>query len=131
MGEHIADRVIKLMTREAINAVGAKALVLGLAFKENCPDIRNTKVTDLVAALLGYHIEVDVYDPWVDPCDVHAELSMVKEPVQDTYDVIIVAVAHDQFVALGADGIKAFGKQNHVLFDVKNCLPPGAATDRL
>ncbi|MCZ6658073.1 MAG: Vi polysaccharide biosynthesis UDP-N-acetylglucosamine C-6 dehydrogenase TviB [Gammaproteobacteria bacterium] len=133
MGEHVADRIIKLMTQHRINVVGAKALILGLAFKENCPDIRNTKVIDLVAALKRYHVDIDVHDPWVnsaEACREH-ELSLILEPAADTYDVIVVAVAHDQFVALGADGIKAFGKEHHVLFDVKNCLPRAAVTDRL
>ncbi len=133
MGEHVVDRIIKLMTREAINVVGAKALILGLAFKENCPDIRNTKVIDIVSALRGYHVEVDVYDPCVDAAEACAEheLSLVREPLAGTYDAIVLAVAHDQFIALGADGIKAFGKTNHVLFDVKNCLPRSAVTGRL
>ena len=133
MGEHVADRIIKLMTRERINVVGAKALILGLAFKENCPDIRNTKVIDIVTALRGYHVDVDVFDPWVDAaaaCAEH-ELSLVQEPRAGHYDAIVLAVAHDQFVALGVEGIKAFGKTPHVLFDVKNCLPQADVTGRL
>ena len=133
MGEHVADRIIKLMTRERINVVGAKALILGLAFKENCPDIRNTKVIDIVTALRGYHVDVDVFDPWVDPAAACAEhdLSLVQEPRAGRYDAIVLAVAHDQFVALGAEGIKAFGKTPHVLFDIKNCLPQADVTGRL
>ena len=88
---------------------------------------------DIVTALRGYHVDVDVFDPWVDAaaaCAEH-ELSLVQEPRAGHYDAIVLAVAHDQFVALGAEGIKAFGKTPHVLFDVKNCLPQADVTGRL
>jgi UDP-N-acetyl-D-galactosamine dehydrogenase len=133
MGELIADRIVKLMTRQEINVVGSRALVLGLAFKENCPDIRNTRVVDVVNAFQAYHMDVEIYDPWVDPRDAcrEYEINMVTKPAVGRYDAIVLAVAHDAFIELGADAINAFGKPNHVLFDVKHCLPRASVTARL
>jgi len=133
MGEHIVDRVIKLMTREKIHVVDANILIMGLAFKENCPDIRNTRVIDLVRALDEYHANVDVYDPWVDPEDAQREygISTISTLREGHYDAIIVAVAHDQIRALGGDGIRALGKSQCVVFDVKNTLPKNSVSARL
>ncbi len=133
MGEHIVDRVIKLMTREKIHVVDANILIMGLAFKENCPDIRNTRVIDLVRALDEYHANVDVYDPWVDPEDAQREygISTISTLREGHYDAIIVAVAHDQIRALGGDGIRALGKPQCVVFDVKNTLPKNSVSARL
>lgn len=99
-------------------------MVLGLSFKENCPDIRNTKVIDIIKELQEYHIDVDVYDPWVDASAAQHEygLTMIEELDDGLYDAIILAVAHQQFVALGAAAIRALGKAQHVLYDLKYIL---------
>jgi len=133
MGEYVADRVMKLMTRGGINVVNSRLLVLGLAFKENCPDIRNTRVVDLVAALRSYNAHVDVYDPWVSPADARAEygIDLIEQPQAGDYDGIVLAVAHKQFVELGPQAIRQFGKPEHVLFDIKQALPAGQVTARL
>jgi UDP-N-acetyl-D-galactosamine dehydrogenase len=133
MGEHVAQRVVKLMTQRRIHAAGAHILVLGLAFKENCPDLRNTRVVDVVREFESYHATVEVHDPWVDAAAARHEygLDLVPELVPGRYDAIVLAVAHRQFVALGADGIRALGKPGSVLFDVKQVLPRERVDDRL
>ena len=130
MGEHIAERVVKLMAKNAINLVGARVLILGLAFKENCPDIRNTKVVDVYEALRSYHLSLDVYDPWVDGDDAIREygIKTIGEPAKNAYDAIILAVAHNEFLALSIDSLTT---RNHVVFDVKHVLPPECVTERL
>lgn len=133
MGEHIADRLVKLMTRTGINMVGARVLVMGLAFKENCPDIRNTKVIEVVRALEDYNARVDVYDPWVSAEEAMEEYAInpIAQPEADSYDAIVLAVAHREFVAMGAEQIRSLAREKHVLFDVKNTLPKSAVTARL
>ncbi len=133
MGQHVAQRVIKLMTQRRIHAAGANILVLGLAFKENCPDLRNTRVTDVVAEFVDYHAQVDVYDPWVNAAEARHEygLTLVPEPIPGKYDAIILAVAHRQFLEMGAERLRALGKPGCVLFDVKQALPRAAVDDRL
>ncbi len=133
MGGYVADQVIKLMLRRGMNPVHARILVLGLAFKENCPDLRNTRVVDIVAALQDYSAEVDVFDPWVDAAQAQHEygLSPISAPQQGAYDAIIVAVAHDEFRALGAEGIRALGKPESIIYDVKYVLPREAIDGRL
>ncbi len=133
MGSHVAQRVIKLMTQRRIHAAGANVLVLGLAFKENCPDLRNTRVVDVVAEFKSYDANVDVHDPWVSADDARHEygLELVSELVPGKYDAMILAVAHRQFIELGADGIRALGKPGCVLFDVKQVLPREKVDDRL
>jgi UDP-N-acetyl-D-galactosamine dehydrogenase len=133
MGNHVAERVIKLMIQRRIHAAGARVLVLGLAFKENCPDLRNTRVVDVVAAFRGFHAEVDVHDPWVSAAEAEHEydLRLTAELVPGTYDAIVLAVAHREFVELGAERIRALGKPGCVLFDVKQVLPREAVDDRL
>ena len=133
MGPYIANEVIRLMVRKGINPVHARILILGLAFKENCPDLRNTRVVDIVHALQGYDAHVDVHDPWVDADEAEHEYAIrpIATPAADTYDAIIVAVGHHQFVELGAAGIRAFGKQAAVVYDVKCVLPRAAVDGRL
>ncbi len=133
MGGHVVDRVIKLMTQHKIHVVDANILIMGLAFKENCPDIRNTRVVDLIRELDGYHANVDVYDPWVDPKEAQREygISTIGTLRNGHYDAIILAVAHDQIRALGGDGIRALGKSQCVVFDVKNTLPKNSVSARL
>lgn len=132
MGHHIVERLIKRMTRTGINVVGSRVLILGLAFKENCPDIRNTRVVDLIRALGDYNVQVDVHDPWVDPDAAQHEYAVqLCTPESGVYDAVILAVAHDEFRQLGADGIKRLAKPDHVVFDIKHVLPKGLATERL
>ncbi len=130
---YVASQVIKLMIAKGLQPGTARILILGLTFKENCPDVRNTKVVDVVAELASYGGTVDVHDPWVDPEEAREEygIELVAEPRQGAYDVVIIAVGHKQFKALGADGIRAFGKDNCVLYDVKYVLPRDQADDRL
>jgi len=132
MGAYVANEVIRLMVRKGINPVNAKVLVLGLAFKENCPDLRNTRVVDIIEALQGYNARVDVCDPWVDAAEAKHEygLSLCK-PGEGEYDAIIVSVGHEEFRKLGAAGIRAHGKPGAVLYDVKYVLPREAVDGRL
>lgn len=134
IGDHIADRLVKLMLKKGINVLKARILIMGFTFKENCPDLRNTRVVDIVEALTQYNALVDIYDPWVDPHEVMAEygLGCLSEvPTQAEYDAVVIAVAHSQFAVLGHEGIAAMGKPNAVIFDVKSILPPGTADGRL
>ena len=133
MGRHVAQRVIKLMNQRRVHAADARVLILGLTFKENCPDLRNTRVVDVVDEFRSYNAQVDVHDPWVDAGEAKAEygLDLVADPARGHYDAVILAVSHHQFVTLGADGVRAFGKPGAVLFDVKQALPRGAVDDRL
>ncbi|GAB3317710.1 nucleotide sugar dehydrogenase [Luteimonas notoginsengisoli] len=125
MGSHVSERVVKLMQQRGFQTAGARVLVLGLAFKENCPDLRNTRVVDIIRELKSYNAEVDVHDPWVASAHAEAEygLSLIEEPAPGSYDAVVLAVAHDRFVALGAEGVRAFAKPGAVLFDVKRALP--------
>jgi UDP-N-acetyl-D-galactosamine dehydrogenase len=133
MGAFVATQTVRLMASRKINPVGAKILVLGLAFKENCPDVRNTRVVDILASLNEYHADVDVYDPWIDASEAEHEYGIrpVSAPAAGAYDAIIIAVAHAQFKALGSEGIRAFGKPSSVIFDVKHILPRDAVDGRL
>ncbi len=125
MGGHVAQRVVKLMQQRGIQTSGAKVLILGLAFKENCPDLRNTRVTDIIDELRTYNVDVDVHDPWVSPAQANHEygISPVAEPAAGSYDAVVLAVAHREFIARGADGVRGLGKPGAVLFDVKRALP--------
>jgi len=133
MGAYVADRVLRLLVRKGINPVGARALVLGLAFKENCPDLRNTKVVDIVAELKEHQLKVDIHDPWVNAAEAKHEygLELTATPDRGAYDVIVLAVAHREFTDLGAEGVRAFGKDPSVLYDVKSALPRDAVDGRL
>ena len=121
MGEYVVTQLVKTMIKKRIQVEGAKVLVLGLSFKENCPDVRNTKVIDIVHELEEYNIDVDVYDPWVDKAEAAREYNVtpISKPAVNNYDGIILAVAHNEFVELGVDQIRAFGKNEHVLYDLK------------
>ncbi|WP_305076413.1 nucleotide sugar dehydrogenase [Pseudoxanthomonas sp. PXM02] len=133
MGSHVARRVAKLMARQNLPTAGAKVLVLGLAFKENCPDVRNTRVVDIVSELRSYNAQVDVHDPWVNADEARHEygLELVAEPQAGQYDAVILAVAHREFTERGADGVRALGKPGAVVFDVKRTLPRHAVDDCL
>ncbi len=130
---YVSGQIIKQMLEKGIQPKGSKVLVLGVAFKENCPDVRNSKVLDIVSELASYGCDVDVSDPWVDAADVRAqyEVDIVSDPAKGAYDVVVIAVAHDDFRELGAEGIRAFGKENSVLYDIKYVLPSDAVDDRL
>ncbi|VTU40973.1 UDP-N-acetyl-D-glucosamine 6-dehydrogenase [Variovorax sp. PBS-H4] len=134
MAIHVADEVVKLMLRKNLPVLNSKVLVLGLSFKENCPDVRNTKVIDLVRTLQGYNMQVSVFDPWIDLAEAEHEhgLSCLSEiPASGQYAAVILAVSHRQFIALGEAGVKALAQPGAVLFDVKGVLPPGVADARL
>lgn len=134
MGAYVADQVIKLMVRKGINPVNARILILGLAFKENCPDLRNTRVVDIVQALLGYNAQVDVHDPWVDAEEARHEygITPLAAPEQGIYDAIVLAVGHDEYRKLGVKGVCALGKPDgSVIFDVKYVMPRDAVDGRL
>ena len=133
MGPHVASQLIKIMVKRRIHVVGAKVLVLGLAFKENCPDLRNTRIVDFVRELQDFSVTVDVADPWVVPAEAKREydIDLVAEPQLGEYDGVIIAVAHDEFKALGSEGIHAFGKELHVVYDLKYVLPRSESDIRL
>jgi UDP-N-acetyl-D-galactosamine dehydrogenase len=134
IASHVADETIKLMLCKNLPVLGSKVLVLGLTFKENCPDVRNTKVVDIVKALRGYNTQVDVYDPWIDIQEAEHEYGLqclAQAPAPNQYAAIVLAVGHHQFLAMGEEGIKAWGQAGAVLYDVKSILPLGAADGRL
>jgi len=134
MARHVADETVKLMLRKNLPVLGSKVLVLGLTFKENCPDVRNTKVVDIIKALRTYNTQVDVYDPWIDIQEAEHEYGLqclAQAPAKGQYAAIILAVGHHQFIELGEDGIKAWGQAGAVVYDVKSILPLGAADGRL
>ena len=133
MGSHIADSVIKLMAKKQINVVNANILILGLAFKENCPDLRNTRVVDIIDELNQYHANVDVYDPWASVSDASKiyDINLLTELQEDNYDAIVLCVAHEQFKKMGAEKIHQLGKANHVIFDVKNIFAKDEVDGRL
>lgn len=134
MGSHVAEQTVKLMLKKGISVLNSRVLVLGLSFKENCPDLRNTKVVDIVERLRSYCVQVDVYDPWIDAREARYEYGLeclVQSPSFGVYQAIIVAVGHDQFKALGPEGIKAWGQADAVLYDVRSIFPLGAADGRL
>ena len=134
MARHVADETVKLMLRKNQPVLGSRVLVLGLTFKENCPDVRNTKVVDIVRSLQAYNAQVDVYDPWIDVSEAEHEYGLQclsQAPEQGKYSAVILAVAHREFMALGEQGIRAFGVPGAVLFDVKSLLPRGVADGRL
>ena len=124
MGFFIADQVSKLMTKKDIHVEGSNILIMGLAFKENCPDIRNTRVVDLIEQFDNFNCSTEVYDPWVDRGAAMDEykIKLIEEPVEGKYDAIILAVAHDIFKNLSSTQIKIFGKENHVIYDIKYLL---------
>ncbi len=133
MGAHVAERVVRLLLQRRQPVADARILVLGLAFKADCADLRNTRVVDVVRTLAGYHARVDVHDPRVDPGQARAEygLDLVAEPAAGVYDGVVLAVGHHAFVELGAERIRAFGRDGAVLFDVTQTLPRSAVDDRL
>ena len=133
MPVYVASQIVKLMISESIAPQGASVLVLGVAFKEDCPDVRNSKVVDVVMELTGYGCDVDIYDPWVGADELQNEfgLSVVEDPKNGFYDAVVVAVGHEVFRAMGAERIRAFGKEDSVVYDIKYVLPAESVDDRL
>lgn len=125
MGAYVANMVIKKMVRKGIDTSKSKILILGLSFKENCPDLRNTKVIDIIEEFKEYGIKVDVHDPWVNGVEAKAEydIDLVDEPGEGQYDAIVLAVAHRQFVDLTFEQFRSYGKEKLVIYDVKGLLP--------
>ncbi|WP_170359422.1 Vi polysaccharide biosynthesis UDP-N-acetylglucosamine C-6 dehydrogenase TviB [Ruegeria arenilitoris] len=133
MGAYVVSQLVKRMIRERIEMTDAQVLVMGLTFKENCPDLRNTRVVDIVHELQSYGVTVDVHDPHADPQAARDEygIDLLEHPKPGTYDGIVLAVAHDAYLAMDPAEIRAFGKARNVLFDVKSCLPRSASDLRL
>ncbi len=125
MGAYVATRLVKAMLQKRIQVNGSRVLVMGLAFKENCPDLRNTRVIDVIQELREYGISVDVHDPWVDPAEARAEygLNIVTTPEPQSYDGLVLAVAHDDFRQLGTEGLLRLLREQHAIFDVKAVFP--------
>jgi len=130
MGAYVVKQLVKHMIKRKIQVDGARILVMGLTFKENCPDIRNTKVMDIVIELKGYNCQVDVYDPWVNPIDAQREYGILPltELEECSYEAIVIAVAHAQFRNMGIDAIRALGKDGAILYDLK-CILPSQQSD--
>ncbi|RED18258.1 Vi polysaccharide biosynthesis UDP-N-acetylglucosamine C-6 dehydrogenase TviB [Pontivivens insulae] len=124
MATYVADQLIKALLKKRGELSGARILILGLAFKENCPDLRNTQVANVIAKLRDFDVAVDVWDPWVDPTEAKAAygIDLIHHPLKGEYDGVLIAVAHDQFRALGADGIRALCKASGIVYDLKYVL---------
>ena len=133
MGAYVAGELVKLMAKKGVYRPGAKVLVLGLTFKENCPDLRNTRVVDVIAALKDYNLAVDVHDPWADAEQARAEygLDLLDQPERTTYDAITLAVAHNEFRDLANPGIRDWATENGVVYDLKHVLPDDQVDARL
>jgi UDP-N-acetyl-D-galactosamine dehydrogenase len=133
MAQYVVSQIVKKMLSKKMQPADSRTLILGLTFKENCPDVRNTKVVDIVSEMESYGSSVDVWDPWVDKAEAKAEydIDLISEPEKGAYDVVVIAVAHDQFRDLGAQGIRGLGKETSVVYDIKYVLPTDAVDDRL
>ena len=133
MGAYVVTQLVKAMLKKRIQVEDAKVLILGLSFKENCPDIRNTRIIDIINELKEYHTQIDVYDPWVDAAEAEHEygISPISNLENGKYDAVILAVAHQQFKVMGADAIRALGKADHVLYDLKYVLSQAESDLRL
>ena len=133
MGAYVVTQLVKAMLKKRIQVEDAKVLILGLSFKENCPDIRNTRIIDIVNELKEYHTQIDVYDPWVDAAEAEHEygISPISNLENGKYDAVILAVAHHQFKDMGVQAIRALGKSEHVLYDLKYVLSQAESDLRL
>ena len=133
MSKYVAQQLIKAMLKKRIHVDGARVLVLGLTFKENCPDLRNTKVVDIMKELKDYGVEVDCYDPWINADEARHEYGVtpILKPKKGEYDALVLAVAHSQFSEMGSTKIRALGKTKHILYDLKYALPKSATDLRL
>lgn len=133
MALYVAERVAQLMVKKRIHVNGARVLVLGLTFKEDCPDLRNSKVVDVISELEKYGAKVDVYDPWIDAKEAFHEYGIkpIKKLNTNTYDGIVLAVGHQKFKDLGIDAVRSFAKREHVLFDIKYVFDKKSVDGRL
>lgn len=134
MGIYVAGSVVRLMVLKGMLLPSSRILIMGITFKENCPDVRNTRVVDVIAELATYGAQVDVYDPWADPAEVEAEYGIAVSnelPPAGTYDGIVIAVGHREFAAMDPADIRALGKSGHVIYDIKNVLPVEYVDGRL
>ena len=134
MGKHVAAEVVKLMIHKGHAIAGARVLVLGFTFKENCPDLRNTRVIDLVHELQGFGAKVDVYDPWIDRIEARHEYAidlLAEMPAPGRYDALVVAVAHDQFKTLGIEGLRRLANDRAIIYDIKGMFPKDQVDGRL
>jgi len=133
MGSYIVGQISKLMINKRIHIADSNVLIMGLAFKENCPDLRNSRVVDLVTEFREYNCRTDVYDPWVDKAEAEKEygIKLLNKPVIGKYDVIVLAVNHDQFKKLTLEELRSFGKENYVLYDIKYILRADQVDGRL
>jgi UDP-N-acetyl-D-galactosamine dehydrogenase len=133
MALYVAQEIVKLMNARRIHVKGARVLVLGITFKENCPDIRNSKVVDVIRELEKYGAKVDVYDPWAESAECKHEYGIrpVRTLDRGKYDATVVAVAHREFRDLGIKGVRRLGRKNHVLYDIKQVFPAAEVDGRL
>jgi len=133
MGFYVVDQVSKLMTKKRIHLLDANILIMGLTFKENCPDLRNTRVVDIVKEFESLNCNVDVYDPWVIRDEAIRELNIkpIIKPIKGKYDAIVLAVAHDELKSLSAGQIRSYGKENHILYDIKYLVKANESDGRL
>ncbi len=133
MGAYVVSQLVKAMTKKGLQVAGAKILLMGLAFKENCPDLRNTRVVDIVTELKDYNCHIDIFDPWANADEAKKEygLQLTKNPEKETYDAIIIAVAHKQFRDMGSAIIRSFGKTRSIVYDLKYILSSEDADLRL
>jgi UDP-N-acetyl-D-galactosamine dehydrogenase len=133
MGDYVAERVVRLMLKAALPVAKSRVLVLGLTFKENCPDLRNSRVIDVIRALESFHAQVDVHDPWVDAAEAQTEYSItpIAEPERGTYDAVVLCVGHAQFKEMGAQAIRALCKEGGIFYDVKGLFDASESEERL
>jgi UDP-N-acetyl-D-galactosamine dehydrogenase len=133
MGKHVAAQVIKLMIQRGMTVAGARILILGITFKENCPDLRNTRVIDLAREFSDYGAVVDIHDPWADRAQAARDygVELLAQPREGDYDAIVVAVGHDEFRTLGVDGLRRLGNGRAVIYDIKGMFPKDAVDARL
>jgi UDP-N-acetyl-D-galactosamine dehydrogenase len=133
MAIYVAERVAQLMIRKRIHVNGSRILIMGLTFKENCPDVRNSKVADVVRELAKYGAKVDVYDPWVDAAEAEHEYGIkpIRKPAKGRYDAVVLAVAHKEFRDMGIDAIRSFARKPHVLYDIKYVFDADEVDGRL
>ena len=130
MGAYVVDQISKLMIKKRIHIVDANVLIMGLTFKENCPDLRNSKIIDLIEGFRDFNCNIDVYDPWANKYEAQNEygVELIEQPVAKKYDAIVLAVNHNQFRELTIDNLKSYGKEEHVIYDIK-CLFPADQVD--
>jgi UDP-N-acetyl-D-glucosamine/UDP-N-acetyl-D-galactosamine dehydrogenase len=130
MGSYVVDQISKLMIKKRIHIVDANILIMGLTFKENCPDLRNSKIIDLINGFRNFNCNIDVYDPWANKSEALNEygVELIEQPVAKKYDAIVLAVNHNQFRELTIDNVKSYGKEDHIIYDIK-CLFPADQVD--